>query len=69
MNAYRATALAEGFEDGTDEEIDEAWQYLIDSGLCYQLQGWFGREAAARIEAGLSQPPKKVSQINFGSQD
>lgn len=53
MDAYRAVGLAEGFESGTEQEQLEAWQYLVDSGLAYRLQGWFGRTAESLIEAGL----------------
>ena len=53
MNTYRAIALAEGFEDGTEEEVIEAWQYLQDTRLAYLLQGWFGRQARLLIEAGV----------------
>jgi hypothetical protein len=55
LDAYRAVALAEGFEQGDDDEITAAWQYLHDTGLAYQLQGWFGREAQSLIEAGVIQ--------------
>lgn len=41
----------------TDEEKREniiaAWQCLINTGLAWQLQGWFGRQAAQMIEEGL----------------
>ena len=56
MDSYRAVALAEGFEDGTEEEILSAWQYLVDTGLAWSLQGWFGRTASALINAGYIQP-------------
>ena len=56
MDSFRAVALAEGFEDGTEEEILSAWQYLVDTGLAWRLQGWFGRTASALIEAGHIQP-------------
>lgn len=36
----------------------DAWQYLVDSGLAWSLQGWFGRNAAALIEAGVIEKPK-----------
>lgn len=55
MDSYRAVALAEGFEDGTEEEILSAWQYLVDTGLAWRLQGWFGRTASALIDAGYIQ--------------
>ena len=56
MDSFRAVALAEGFEDGAEEEILSAWQYLVDTGLAWRLQGWFGRTASALIEAGHIQP-------------
>ena len=34
------------------EEID-AWQHLIDTGVCWRLQGWFGRTAQSLIESGM----------------
>ena len=53
MDNYRAVALAEGFEEGTEEEVINGWQHLIDTGLCWTLQGRFGRQAEAMIEAGV----------------
>jgi hypothetical protein len=54
MSNYRATGLAEGWipTDNEDEIID-AWQHLHDTGLAYQLQGWFGRTAQSLIEQGI----------------
>lgn len=57
MDAYTAVSLAEGIVDGDDDEILAAWQYLVDSGLAWTLQGWFGRQAAAMINSGLLLPP------------
>lgn len=53
MDSYRAVALAEGFEEGTEEEIIDSWQYLIDTGLAWTLQGSFGRTAKSLIEEGI----------------
>ena len=50
MKKYEAVGLAEGFIEGTEEEVINAWQYLLDTGLCWQLQGFFGRTAKALIE-------------------
>ena len=59
---YLATAYAEGFCEGegaTEEEQTEAWQYLIDTGRVWSLQGWYGRTATALIEQGVCQPQNK----------
>lgn len=54
MTNYRATGLAEGWiVTDSEDEIIEAWQYLHDTGLAYQLQGWFGRTAKNLIAQGL----------------
>jgi hypothetical protein len=56
MDSYTAVGLAEGFiESNNEEQVIEAWQYLVDTGLAWQLQGWFGRTAAALIDSGLVQ--------------
>ena len=59
MTNYRACAIAEGFCEGegaSKEEQIEAWQYLIDTGLCWTLQGWYGRTAKSLIDAGICTP-------------
>ena len=53
LDSYLATSLAEGFEQGTKQEVIAAWQYLHDTGLAYKLQGWFGRSAKQLIEQGI----------------
>ncbi len=57
MTKYEAVGKAEGFipVDSYDEYL-EAWQTLVDTGLCWQLQGSFGRTAVALIEAGEIAP-------------
>ena len=58
MTIFEATMIAEGnwelagYEPDEQTQID-AWQKLIDTGTCWTLQGWFGRQASALIEAGV----------------
>ena len=59
MDSYQACAIAEGFCEGegaSEEEQAKAWQYLIDTGLCWKLQGWYGRTANDLIQAGICKP-------------
>lgn len=51
--SYRAIAYVEGFDEGenaTEQEQLEAWAYLIKTGLCWSLKGWYGRNATQLIE-------------------
>jgi len=48
-----AVGLAEGWIEGKEHEVIEAWQYLVDTGKCWRLQGWFGRTAKVLIEEGI----------------
>jgi len=59
MDSYSAVGLAEGFVEGTEDQVLEAWQYLVNSGLAWQLQGWFGRTASHLIEQGLITAPAR----------
>ncbi len=55
MTPYLACAIVEGFcegEEATGERQIEAWQYLVDMGLCWTLQGWYGRTAQRLIDEG-----------------
>lgn len=57
MDSYTATGIAEGFiEAESQDQVIEAWQTLINTGLCWQLQGWFGRQARQLIDAGICTP-------------
>lgn len=53
MDSFTATGIAEGWIDcESEEQYIDAWQTLVDTGLAWQLQGWFGRTAQRLIEDG-----------------
>jgi len=57
MDTFTAVMILEGNQDAeTIEEYLEAAQVLVDTGLAWQLQGFFGRTCAALIEQGLIRP-------------
>ena len=50
------------YEEGQisqDEEI-ALFQHLIDTGTCWQLDGYYQRVGATLIEAGLIKPPERA---------
>jgi hypothetical protein len=54
MDNYEAVGICEGFIECDDEsKTIEAWQYLIDTGMAWTLQGWFGRTARHLIDDGI----------------
>ena len=68
MDTYTAVGIAEGFvEAESQEQVIEAWQYLIDTGLAWQLQGWFGRTAAHLISEGICTDNTRAAQAAIHS--
>jgi hypothetical protein len=68
MNDFNATMIVEGqfalagiSED--DDDIEEVYisacQHLIDTGLAWQLQGFFGRACREMISNGLCSAAKE----------
>jgi hypothetical protein len=67
--SYKATAYAEGFCEGEGASLVEqleAWACLIKTGMCWSLQGWFGRAASSLIERNMI---TKEGVINWGNID
>ena len=60
MDTHTAIGIAEGFIPCNDEDrYIQAWQYLIDTGLAYRLQGSFARQANRFIEYGYCTPRER----------
>ncbi len=55
QSSYDACAVIEGFDgvEHTEEEIIEAFQFLIDNGDAWSLQGFYGRTAHNLIQRGV----------------
>lgn len=58
MDSFTAAMIADEAweligEEPSDERRVEAWQYLHDTGLAYQLQGRIGRTAQHLIAEGV----------------
>ena len=54
MDIHQAVGIAEGYipSESAEEEL-MAWQMLIDTGVCWKLQGWFGRQAHWLIDNNI----------------
>jgi hypothetical protein len=52
MDSFTAVMIVEGVEEATKERYISAAQHLIDTGLAWSLQGFFGRTCKALIDAG-----------------
>jgi len=60
LTNLEATMIAEGVQEAeSDEQYIQAWQHLIDTGLAWQLQGFFGRTASSMIQSGICNLPIK----------
>lgn len=53
------------FESGEldEDQVVEFFQELVNSGLAWSLQGFYGRTARALIEAGLISEPEEVLNV------
>jgi hypothetical protein len=53
LDTLAAIEIIEGINDSSIEEQLKAWQALVDTGLVWQLQGWYARAADQLIRDGL----------------
>jgi hypothetical protein len=61
MTSLQAINLIEGvYEAENDKQTILAWQYLIDTGIVWKLQGWYGRTARHLIEEEVCTPSVKT---------
>jgi hypothetical protein len=69
MTSYIACSIAEGFsgEENTQDEIGTAWQWLLDTGTCWHLQGFYSRTVTDLLERGLLLPPLKDHKDYYGN--
>ena len=70
MTSYIACSIAEGFCEGegaSEQEQLTAWQWLVDTGTCWHLQGWYSRNASALLENGVILPPIKSHSDYYGN--
>jgi hypothetical protein len=54
-NTYDLTGAIIAYETGqmeAEEELLELFQYLVDTGMAWSLQGHYGRTATVLIEGG-----------------
>ena len=69
MTSYIACSIVEEFsgEDNTQDEIGTAWQWLLDTGLCWKLQGFYGRTVMNLLKQGLLLPPIEDHEDYYGN--
>ena len=55
MNTTQAISIIESLDPrvASRRQYFAAWQHLVNTGVVWELQGWYGRTAMAYIEKGL----------------
>jgi hypothetical protein len=62
-NTFDACSVIEGFADFEPTEMDvlESWALLIETGDCWKLQGFYGRQATHLINQGVISKEGKIN--------
>lgn len=63
LTSFLACGVIEGFagfEPTVADEV-EAWAFLIKTGQCWSLQGFYGRQANRLLENGLITPEGEIN--------
>jgi hypothetical protein len=70
-SSYDACAIVEAFTDSypTKEELLEAWAYLIKTGDCWRLQGFYGRGAASLITQNIISEEGEINWENVADSE
>lgn len=60
--------LEEGEDSGlTPEQFKALWQYGVDTGIVWRLQGWYGRTAQDLLNSGYIKYPKQRTKDYYGN--
>jgi hypothetical protein len=51
----------------TEKQEIALWQYGVDTGIVWHLQGWYGRNAQDMLNAGILKYPKKRTHDYYGN--
>jgi len=62
MTTLRAVDIIDGFIAGSAQDLIHAYQFLIDNGSVWSMQGRYGRQAKHLIEVGLCTAPQTNTQ-------
>jgi len=62
MTTLRAVDIIDGFIAGSAQDLIHAYQFLIDNGSVWSMQGRYGRQAKHLIDVGLCTKPQTNNQ-------